>query len=69
MRTLIWVGVALTVALVHASDDFDDFEETQTEFYLPFSITEDVDFNIVRPGGSGCYQWYLLLSLLRIWPL
>ena len=35
----------------------EDFEDLQTEFYLPYSETEDVDFSIVRPGGYGCYQW------------
>ena len=39
------------------SDDDENFEDFQTEFYLPYSETEDVDFNIVRPGGQGCYQW------------
>ena len=37
----------------------EDFEDLQTEFYLPYSETEDVDFSIQRPGGTGCYQWYV----------
>ena len=32
-------------------------QDLQTEFYLPYSVTEDVDFSISRPGGYGCYQW------------
>ena len=46
---------------VHGQDEGEDeeggFEDLQTEFYLPYSETEDVDFSIVRPGGFGCYQW------------
>jgi hypothetical protein len=34
-------------------------QDLQTEFYLPYSVTEDVDFSISRPGGFGCYQWYV----------
>ena len=37
----------------------DDFEDLQTEFILPYSETEDVDFHIVRPGGFGCWQWWV----------
>jgi hypothetical protein len=32
-------------------------QDLQTEFFLPYSVTEDVDFSISRPGGFGCYQW------------
>jgi len=32
-------------------------EDLQTEFYLPYSVTEDVDFSLSRPGGFGCFQW------------
>ena len=39
-----------------ASGDHDD-EDAQIEFLLPYSETEDVDFHIARPAGSGCYQW------------
>ena len=38
-------------------DDFDDGDDSQTEFYLPYSETEDVDFSLSRPSGVGCYQW------------
>ena len=56
-RLSLLLAVAF-VALAFADDDDDDFEDLQTEFYLPYSETEDVDFSIVRPGGSGCFQWY-----------
>lgn len=46
--------VALAATSISAEDDFED---GQTEFFLPYSETEDVDFHISRPGGSGCYQW------------
>ena len=36
-------------------------QDLQTEFYLPYSVTEDVDFSITRPGGFGCYQWQVQL--------
>ena len=29
----------------------------QTEFYLPYSVSEDVDFSLSRPEGFGCYRW------------
>ena len=35
----------------------DALEDVQTEFYLPYSTTEDVDFSLSKPGGFGCYQW------------
>lgn len=47
----------LAVAALAAANDDEDFEDLQTEFFLPYSETEDVDFSIVRPGGSGCFQW------------
>ena len=33
------------------------FFHFQTEFYLPYSVSEDVDFSISRPEGFGCYRW------------
>jgi len=35
----------------------DPLEDVQTEFYLPYSATEDVDFSLSKPSGFGCYQW------------
>jgi len=35
----------------------DALEDVQTEFYLPYSATEDVDFSLSKPSGFGCYQW------------
>ena len=29
----------------------------QTDYYLPFSNSEDVDFRISRPEGHGCFKW------------
>ena len=55
--SLAYAVFMATVLTVNCEEDFDDFEDLQTEFYLPYSETEDVDFNIQRPGGSGCYQW------------
>ena len=44
------------ILLSSASGDLDD-DDAQNEFLLPYSETEDVDFHITRPAGSGCYQW------------
>ena len=35
----------------------EELEDLQTEFFLPYSVTEDVDFTIQRPVQWGCYQW------------
>ena len=45
------------ILLSSASGDLDDDDDAQNEFLLPYSETEDVDFHITRPAGSGCYQW------------
>ena len=45
------------IPLSSASGDFDGDDDAQNEFLLPYSETEDVDFHITRPAGSGCYQW------------
>ena len=29
----------------------------QTEYYLPYSKSEDVDFTLFRPEGFGCFKW------------
>ena len=54
------------LVLVHSEEEIEIGELTpeaiqdlQTEFWLPYSITEDVDFTITRPEGYGCYQWYV----------
>ena len=46
--------LCLAVALADVPEALQDL---QTEFFLPYSVTEDVDFSIARPGGFGCYQW------------
>ena len=53
------MSLLLVVAILlfsTASGDHDD-EDAQIEFLLPYSETEDVDFHLARPAGSGCYQW------------
>ena len=57
MRAVLFMSLAVFLAgSVHADDDeFED--DVQTEFYLPYSETEDVDFSISRDAGYGCYQW------------
>ena len=49
--------VVALVLLSSAASDHEDDEDGQIEFLLPYSETEDVDFHITRPAGSGCYQW------------
>jgi len=39
------------------SETPEALQDIQTEFYLPYSETEDVDFSLTRPMGFGCYQW------------
>ncbi len=59
--------VAVLSGLVTASPDADAdnvADESQTEFLLPYSETEDVDFSIAKPGGSGCYQWLVIVQEL-----
>lgn len=70
MATMCEIKFTLMVALVWAvmlvmpfglKADEEDFEEDhdgiQTEFYLPYSVTEDVDFSFIGPEDNGCYQW------------
>ena len=47
----------VALAIVARAEDEDALEDVQTEFYLPYSTTEDVDFSLSKPGGFGCYQW------------
>ena len=43
----------------------DALEDVQTEFYLPYSATEDVDFSLSKPSGFGCYQWLVWLLIIK----
>ena len=52
-----WGLLFVVVLAVSKADDEDALEDVQTEFYLPYSTTEDVDFSLSKPGGFGCYQW------------
>ena len=48
----------------------DALEDVQTEFYLPYSATEDVDFSLSKPSGFGCYQWLVwLLKALQYYSI
>ena len=55
---LLRLSLLLFLVRLSTSSEFDD---VQTEFFLPYSETEDVDFSIVRPGGMGCYMWSVLI--------
>ena len=55
-KTILVTALAFIVASALAQVP-EDFEDIQTEFYLPYSVTEDVDFTLQRPAGFGCYQW------------
>ena len=63
---LFFIGLLSVIVLVHCEEENNEVGETlpealqdlQTEFWLPYSVTEDVDFSIVRPEAYGCYQWY-----------
>jgi hypothetical protein len=55
-KLALLVVFLLTVTLTLAEVP-EALQDLQTEFYLPYSVTEDVDFSITRPGGFGCYQW------------
>ena len=63
---LFFIGILSVIVLVHCEEENNEVGETlpealqdlQTEFWLPYSVTEDVDFSIVRPEAYGCYQWY-----------
>ena len=33
------------------------FSIFKTDYYLPYSNSEDVDFTIFRPEGFGCFKW------------
>ena len=55
LRVVVGWAVALSMAMAEVPEELEDL---QTEFYLPYSVTEDVDFSVQRPSGFGCYQWY-----------
>ena len=59
MRTFLLLGLSCLLVASNVFADEDGFEDddVQTEFYLPYSETEDVDFSISRDAGYGCYQW------------
>ena len=57
MEGLPLLITAVLIFAAAASGGHQDDEDSQMEFLLPYSETEDVDFHIVRPAGSGCYQW------------
>ena len=60
MRTHLFSIAAAFLAVIafaSAEDDFENDDDVQTEFYLHYSETEDVDFSITRDAGYGCYQW------------
>ena len=46
-----------TSTVLVKSDIPEELEDLQTEFYMPYSETEDVDYTFTRPPGYGCYQW------------
>ena len=59
------------IVLAHGEEDTEvgepipeAIQDLQTEFWLPYSETEDVDFTLSRPEGYGCYQWYVYLVCL-----
>ena len=61
---LAFIGVICMVVFVHCEEQTEGNEEfpealqdLQTEFWLPYSVTEDVDFTILRPEAYGCYLW------------
>ena len=72
---LFFIGILSVIVLVHCEEENNEVGETlpealqdlQTEFWLPYSVTEDVDFSIVRPEAYGCYQWYVLNYILIIY--
>ena len=65
---MLWLCTCSILVVVHSQEESEvpeALQDLQTEFWLPYSVTEDVDFSITRPEGYGCYQWYLILMKLR----
>ena len=59
---LIFTGVICMIVLAHCDEQNEAnvpeaLQDLQTEFWLPYSVTEDVDFTILRPEAYGCYLW------------
>ena len=50
-------SILVTVHSQEESEIPEALQDLQTEFWLPYSVTEDVDFSLTRPEGYGCYQW------------
>jgi hypothetical protein len=72
---LIFFGVLSLIVLVHCEEQNElgetipeALQDLQTEFWLPYSVTEDVDFSILRPESYGCYQWYVLKYISTFTP-
>ena len=62
MKTLAFIGAISIIVLVHSEEQNEAnvpeaLQDLQTEFWLPYSVTEDVDFTILRPEAYGCYLW------------
>ena len=62
MKTLTLIGAIFLIAFVHSEEQNEAnvpeaLQDLQTEFWLPYSVTEDVDFTILRPEAYGCYLW------------
>ena len=60
----LFLGILSIIVLVHCEEETElgeavpeALQDLQTEFWLPYSVTEDVDFTLVRPETYGCYQW------------
>ena len=58
MKLYQFISIFLLFGNIFAEEE-DPLEDVQTEFYLPYSVTEDVDFSLSKPSGFGCYQWYI----------
>ena len=67
LSKMLWLCTFSILVVVHSQEESEvpeALQDLQTEFWLPYSVTEDVDFSITRPEGYGCYQWYLVLMKL-----
>jgi len=61
---MVFLGILSAVVLAYCEEENElgeaipeALQDLQTEFWLPYSVTEDVDFTLVRPETFGCYQW------------
>ena len=62
ITNLAFIGVVCMIVLAHCEEQNEAnvpeaLQDLQTEFWLPYSETEDVDFTILRPEAYGCYLW------------